>query len=514
MERGSGILLHISSLPGDYGCGSFGAGAKRAIDRMKECGLRYWQVLPFVIPDIANSPYKSVSAFAGNPLFIDLDILFENGLITAAERDGERQSQPYSAEFERINVSRLPLLKVAAERALEKREIAESVAEFTQTHPQIAKFCKYIATKEANGNVIWTEWTTSEYSQKSEREWQWIQYEFARQWAEIKAYAHKNGIKVIGDIPIYVDTDSADVWANREQFLVDENGEPSAVAGCPPDYFSEDGQLWGNPIYDWKKMEADGFKWWEERLRGVFEWFDAVRIDHFRGFSTYWSIPADAASAKEGKWEIGPGKPFADMVNRVATDCGCEVIAEDLGDISADVVELLDYSGLPGMRVIQFGFMGDYESTHQPHTYVKNCVAYSGTHDNNTLLGYLYELEPNAKRIFLDYCGYSGDDLGEGVRAVLRELIGSVADVAIMPIQDLLGYGKDCRMNTPGVSEGMWLFRVTDEQLSAIPADWLRRMNHIYRREQFGAVGEFAEIDEKTAENDTNSAENDKKVSD
>ncbi len=482
MQRGSGMLLHVSSLPGEFGCGTFGKEARETVDLMKECGFKYWQVLPFMIPNIDNSPYKSVSAFAGNPFFIDLEMLAEEGLLTRAELDAERQSQPYAAEYERLKQTRLVTLKRAAERALADKETADEVEKFIKKHPQIDRFCEFIARKEANGDLDWREWTTDDYSKDAERAWRFIQYEFFRQWHALRGYANDAGIKIIGDIPIYVDGDSADVWANRDMFLLDRDGHETRVAGCPPDYFSEDGQLWGNPIYDWKRMERDGFKWWEERLRSVFELFDAVRIDHFRGFASYWSIPADAETAKDGEWVVGPREAFVDMVKRVAEECSGEVIAEDLGENTPDVEELLEYSGFPGMRVMQFGFMDDSESTHQPHTYPRDCVAYTGTHDNNTLLGYLYELEPMPKKLIYEYCGYEGSDLGEGVKAVLRTLLASTADVAMAPVQDLLGYGKDTRMNTPGVASGMWRFRITKEQLAQIPVERLARWNHIYRR--------------------------------
>ena len=300
------------------------------------------------------------------------------------------------------------------------------------------------------------------------------------QWTELKVYANQNGIKIIGDIPIFVAYDSCDVWANKEQFLLDSDYRPSCVAGVPPDYFAKDGQLWGNPLYNWKAMKADGYKWWLARISYMLELFDGIRIDHFRGLESYWSIPRDAETAREGKWEKGPGEEFIDAIKAISD--GKLIIAEDLGIITEDVEKLVEYSGFPGMRVMQFGFPGDGTNPHKPHNYIKNCVAYTGTHDNNTLLGYVWELSESDRRDLLDYCGYTSPNWNNGYDAIIRTLFESSAELVIMPIQDLLGYGSDTRLNIPGKADGNWQFRITKEQLNGIDRAKYRHLNGIYGR--------------------------------
>lgn len=318
MERSSGVLMHISSLFGEYSAGSFGHAAAYFCDFLAECGFSYWQVLPFNVTDECNSPYKSFGAFSGNPYFIDLETLYRKGLVTEEELAASRQNTPYSCEFERLADERMALLRRAASRAdlRERREIAA----FLNAHRGVADFCRFMALKEANGYEVWTDWKEEKCSEQDLFVWQFIQYEFYTQWMAIKAYANAKGIRVIGDIPIYVAHDSSDVWANREVFQLDENGAPTSVAGVPPDYFSADGQLWGNPLYDWKKMKADGYRWWTDRVNYMLELFDGVRIDHFRGLESYWSVPAGETTAKNGKWVKGPGLPFVKHLRQIAGD--------------------------------------------------------------------------------------------------------------------------------------------------------------------------------------------------
>lgn len=478
MARKSGVLMHISSLPGEYSCGSFGKEAKDFIDFLHSCGFKLWQVLPFCLVDECNSPYKSYSAFGGNPYFIDLPTLFEQGLLTKEELDSAKQQTPYSCEFVRLYHTRTALLAKAAERvdAAEKEKIKAFIAE----HKYLAQFCRFMALKKSNNERCWTEWKNENYDENDEFLWQFIQYHFFAQWAQIKAYANEKGIKIIGDIPIYVSFDSCDVWANKELFLLDEDNKPSCVAGVPPDYFAEEGQLWGNPIYDWEKMEKDGFKWWQARLKHNLELFDMVRIDHFRGIESYWSVDGNAKTAKNGKWVKGPAERFVDMAREIAGEDA--VIAEDLGDITKEVTDLVKYSKFPGMRVFQFGFLADNDNLHQPHNYPKNCVAYTGTHDNNTLLGYVWELNDEARKGMLEYCGYTSPDWNNGYDSIIRTVFASHADTVIMPIQDLLGYGSDTRLNIPGKADGNWQYRVTAEQLASIDKNRWARLNYIYRR--------------------------------
>lgn len=478
MERKSGVLMHISSLPGNYSCGSFGAQAKHFIDFLCDCGFSYWQVLPFGLVDECNSPYKSFSAFAGNPYFIDLEILKNDGLLTDGELFSAFQKTPYSCEFDSLSENRVALLSKAAQRA--DNELTDKINTFIETNRHLKDFCVFMALKQANGNAPWTEWATSEYSEKDEFVWRFIQYEFFTQWQTVKEYAAEKNIKIIGDIPIYVSFDSADVYFNKKMFLIDGDDRMTAVAGVPPDYFAVDGQLWGNPLYDWTQMEQDGFSWWKDRISFALNLFDGVRIDHFRAFESFWAVDANAKTARNGKWVKGPQTKLINALKSVAN--GKLIIAEDLGDITKEVVELIEKSGFPGMRVLQFGFLGG-ESPHKPHNYINNCVAYSGTHDNNTLLGYLWEMPEDTKKELMQYCVCDYNRWNEdGCRAVIRTLTASAAGLVIFPIQDLLGYGSDTRLNTPGRAHGNWLYRITRAQLDTIDKTQLKQMNLIYGR--------------------------------
>lgn len=470
--------MHISTLYGDYSCGSFGKEAREFIDFLSDTGFSIWQVLPFGTSDECNSPYKSYSAFGGNPYFADLNTLYEKGYITYDEMQLQKQETPYSCEYKRLFDNRVKLLCAASERVngCEREKIEKFIGE----NKYLADFCKFMALKSANGDKPWQEWDVFETDDKVLFGWKFIQYEFFSQWNEIKKYANEKNISIIGDIPIYVSHDSCDVWSNRDEFLLDEKGYPTSVAGVPPDYFSKDGQLWGNPLYDWDKMKKSGYKWWVDRLSHMLTMFDGIRIDHFRGLESFWSVDAGAKTAAEGKWVKGPGKDFIDAIKKVSD--GKMIIAEDLGEISEDVNSLVEYSSFPGMRVLQFGFLSFDDNSHLPHNYVKNCVAYTGTHDNNTLLGYLWELDADKKKYLLEYCGYESDNWEGGFDSIVRTLYQSSADTVILPIQDLLKYGSDTRLNTPGTSENNWLYRITKEQLLSIDKEKYRRLNKLYKR--------------------------------
>ena len=478
MERKSGVLLHISSLWGEYSCGGFGKAAFEFVDFLADCGFSYWQVLPFGLVDECNSPYKSYSTFAGNPYFIDLEKLCEDGVLTADELNAARQQTPYSCEFDRLRGERVKLLVNAAKRlgADERKQVND----YIEANRYLCDFCDFIALKTANGDKEWTEWSVFEPSADEVFGWRFIQYTFFKQWALVKAYANSKGIGIIGDMPIYVSFDSSDVYADKNQFLIDENNHLTDVAGVPPDYFAADGQLWGNPLYNWDYMENDGFGWWRDRIGFALTLFDGVRIDHFRAFESFWAVDGKAKTAREGKWVKGPGMKLINAIKDVAGDK--LIIAEDLGDITKEVVELVEESGFPGMRVFQFGFLGG-DTPHKPHNYINNCVAYSGTHDNNTLLGYLWETPTEAKRDVMKYCACDFNRWNEdGCRAIIRTIFASNAGLAIFPVQDLLGYGSDARLNTPGVAHGNWSYRITKEQLMSIDRAWLRELNRIYNR--------------------------------
>ena len=488
MSRSSGVLMHVTSLPGSDSIGCFGREARDFIDFLADSGFTWWQVLPFTMADDCNSPYKSYSAFGGNPYLVDLRILADEGYLTPAELASVEQDSPYACEFERLAATRLPILRLAASRASES-DRAE-IAKFAAENPYLEQFCEFMARRAVGGDTPWYEWTSDAMDEAEHFAWQFIQFHFMKQWQAVRAYANAKGIRILGDIPIYVAYDSCDVWANRDQFQLDKDGKPTAVAGCPPDYFAEDGQLWGNPLYAWDKMAADGFSWWSARMNHMLTLFDGVRIDHFRGLEAYWSIPADAKTAKEGHWEPGPREAFVDMLHCVVDACEAKtgtrplIVAEDLGESTPELEKFVKDSGFPGMRVFQFGFDGDPANTHLPHNYIPNTVAYTGTHDNNTLLGYIWEADEETRRRSLDYCGFTAEDWNTpaSYEAVIRTLMRSVADLAILPIQDVLGFGADCRMNTPGEAAGNWSFRVTEEQLATIDRGRFRKMNALYGR--------------------------------
>ncbi len=468
--------MHISSLPGDYGIGSFGKEAKAFAKSLADAGFSYWQVLPFCPTDEFFSPYKTASCFSGNPYFIDLPTLAEQGLLTAEELKAAQAKTPYACEFAHLSKERMPLLYLAASRVKKK----EPILAFLKEQPQIGRACEFMALREQNGNTPWYEWTTTTADPDKVFAHAFIQYTFFTQWGEVKRYANDLGIKIIGDIPIYVSLDSADVWANRALFDLDEDFRPRNVAGVPPDYFSADGQLWGNPLYRWDTMKKDGYAWWRARMNTMLSLFDGVRIDHFRALESYWSVPADAKTAREGKWVKGPGKPFIRALREVAGDK--LIIAEDLGDITPAVNELISHSGFPGMRVLQFAFLGDPHSPHLPHNYSSNCVAYTGTHDNNTLLGYVWEQNDDNRRRLLRYCQYTDKNWDNCYDHLIRTMLASHAPLVIFPVQDLLRHGSDCRMNTPGRATGNWAYRITAEQLRALPTKSLREDNILYSR--------------------------------
>ena len=472
MKRQTGVLLPVFSLPGEFGCGGFGKEAYRWIDALKEGGFSLWQVLPFGVPDEHDSPYMSYSSFGGNPFFIDPGILFEKGLVTREEMESQRVSDPYLCRFEILRKTRFDFLKKAASRFSDRA----AMEAFLSENPDVAGTCRYLSLKEKNGGKAFSEWTEYEPDETDLFARQFIQFEFHRQWEALHAYAKKAGIRVLGDLPFYVAKDSYDLWSDPGAFQLDPKKQPSAVAGVPPDYFSQDGQLWGNPLYDWEKMEKDGFSWWKKRLGYQLKLFDGVRIDHFRAICAYWSIPAGAKSAKEGKWVKGPGEKLTAAFREIAGEKF--ILAEDLGIIDDDTRLLLKKSGFPGMAVYQFGFDGNPLSPHLPQNYERNLAAYSGTHDNNTLLGFLLELDGNTRKTVLESLG----DPSDFVAAVRCSLLQSRADLVIFPVQDLLGFGSDTRVNRPGTAEGNWKYRVTSDQIASLDLKKFYRLNRFYNR--------------------------------
>lgn len=476
MKRSSGVILHVSSLWGDYSEGSFGKAAREWIDFLSDSGFTYWQVLPFCLPDEMDSPYKSFSAFSENPMFIDLPLLAEDGLLTEDELLGARQASPYACEFDRLHRERLPLLA----KAMERFRDWDAIRLFLKQHPHTDKFCSFMALKKANNDLPWQEWSVQEPDEHEYKLWCFTQYQFYIQWKKVREYASEKGVRIIGDIPIYVALDSSDVWSEPYLFQLNDQYMPKAVAGVPPDYFSADGQLWGNPLYDWNQMKADGYSWWKDRMTFMLELFDGVRIDHFRGLESYFSIPAQDTTARNGVWKKGPGYPFIQELKKICKDR--LIIAEDLGDITPAVRSLVNRSGFPGMRVFQFAFLGDCESPHLPHNYIDNCVAYTGTHDNNTLLGYIWEQDSETRKKILSYCGYDSPDWDAGYDSILRTMLQSHAGLVIFPVQDLLLFGSDTRMNKPGIGSGNWSYRIAEYQIKNLDRGKFRSWNRLYGR--------------------------------
>ncbi|MBQ8228158.1 MAG: 4-alpha-glucanotransferase [Clostridia bacterium] len=496
-KRTAGVLMHISSLPGPFGIGGFGESALRFVDFLKQTHFTYWQVLPFHPVDEVNSPYKSESAFAGNYLFIDPVLLQKDGLVSHMDVDACRYNgTPYTADYDFAREKKLQLLKTAYNNIGESEK--KAVADFVKEHFWVEDFALFKAVKEFNGETPWWKWEQSQRDYKSCTEnkekyreqmnfWIFVQYIFFKQWQEIKAYANQNGIKILGDMPVYVSMDSADVWSNVEIFKIDkETFVPDEVAGVPPDYFSEDGQLWGNPLYDWDAMEKDGFSWWVHRLGEELSIYDTVRIDHFRGLASFWAVPFGSKTARNGEWKKGPGMKLFNAINKAYDNPS--IIAEDLGVFGEDVVQLLEDTGFPGIRVIQFAFGGDASNEHLPHNYPKNVIACLGTHDNNTLLGWLYELSEGERKYALDYCSFDGGNWGEGgykapaCRKVIETVWKSCADTAIIAFQDLCGFGNDARMNIPGIAELNWRIRTTQETIDNIDKEYFVKINSLYGR--------------------------------
>lgn len=493
--------MHIASLPGPFGTGVFGEEAVDFAKQLSGQGMKYWQVLPFSYPGMGNSPYQSFSAFAGNRLFIDPRQLLRMGLLTGEEVvNSELPDKKWRIDYDCLKLTNEKFMRTAFYRIDDS--IQTSMAQFTKENSWVDDVALYLTIKD-DDNRAWWEWTDEALKNHDSKALEAIrqkknyefhvfeQYIFMQQWKEIKAKINEAGIKIIGDMPIYVSGDSADVWANRDLFKMAKTKESKSVfekvAGVPPDYFCADGQLWGNPIYDWAKHKSTKFSWWMDRIRANFELFDVLRIDHFRALSSYWEVDSDAKTAKVGEWVKGPGMDFFDEYKKNFKDED-RLIAEDLGEKTPDVDELIKASGLPGMCVMQFGFNPNDNSTNLPHNFCANSVAYTGTHDNNTLLGWLWECSEDQRNDCLRYCGFTGNTWGEGgtrsgsCRAIISTLWESHANTVIIPIQDELGYGRDTRMNTPGTIDGNWMVRFSKEDLNSIDNAWYADLNKLYRR--------------------------------
>lgn len=496
LNRSSGILLPISSLMGPYGIGCLGKDARRMVDFLRDGGFKAWQVLPLTIPDHHGSPYKSVSAFAGNTLLLDPEQLCERRLITEEELAECRGSQPYTVDYAHLRRQRGVLFHKAFLRR--SPEDADAAAGFALRNPWVTDFALYTALRMETGRE-WYDWEPvlrrrepAALDQAVQRlrepydEAIFLQYLFFSQWTQLRSYANARKVEIIGDMPIYVSAESVDVWRDQHLFLLDKDGRPAAVAGVPPDLFSATGQLWGNPLYCWEEMERDGFAWWRARLRHAHTLYDRVRLDHFRGFSAYWSVPSQAPDAREGTWRPGPGTRLFDaLFQEFEPEL---LIAEDLGVREPALEELLLQTGLPGMRLLQFAFLEQDGGIHLPYNHTPNTVAYTGTHDNNTLLGYLRELTAAERDYCLRYCGFTGENWQDGgaenpaIRTILRTLWMSPARLVIVPVQDLLGYGADTRINSPGTADGNWVFRLTEGGFSELRPEVYRQLSALYGR--------------------------------
>ena len=488
--RSAGILMPITALPSPYGIGTLGRCAREFIQFLKRGGQTYWQILPIGPTSYGDSPYQSFSSFAGNPYLIDLDDLCEAGLLEKGDyADLFWGNDPQRIDYALLYQTRFAVLQKAVDRLGRTAELEQ----FCQTESYwLDDYALFMALKDYHGGIAWHRWPQPLQQRQSEAMaharqmlapqihfWKAVQFLFFRQWQRFKAYANDNKIQIIGDLPIYVAGDSADVWANPEQFQLDETLRPIEVSGCPPDGFSADGQLWGNPLFDWDRMKTEGYAWWLRRIRYQLQIFDVLRIDHFRGFDAYYAIPAGDETARNGRWRTGPGIDFFRQVERELGKVN--IIAEDLGFLTPSVYQLLQDTGFPGMKVLEFAFdTRDTGSGYLPHCYTPHCVAYTGTHDNDTIVGWMHTApQPDVQRA-KDYLRLSEQ---EGYHwGMMRSAWASVADLAIMQLQDLNGLGSEARINTPSTVGNNWVWRCKPYNYSDTMADRLHHEMEVYDR--------------------------------
>ena len=539
-ERNAGILMPVSSLPSPYGIGTFGKDAYDFVTFVKECNHKYWQVLPLGPTTYGDSPYQSYSAFAGNPYFVDLDMLIEAGFLLKSEvisrdwgdgivpvnvseddavngrfgtyRDGNIGDERY-VSYEKIYNNRFDILRIAYNRfkaacAESKKTLAKGLPLYKQfdnfvkdNADWLEDYALFMALKSHFNNVSWGEWETdikfrkpeamSRYEEQLSDDigyWKFIQFEFYLQWNALKQYANSNGIEIIGDIPIYMGYDSVDVWANQGEFQLDENLTPIKVAGVPPDAFSDAGQKWGNPLYDYDKMEANGFSWWRKRMAASAKLYDVIRIDHFIGIVKYYTIPADMPDARQGEYRQGPGQKLLDVINESIGDK--KIIAEDLGVEVPEVAKILKENGYPGMKVLEFAFGGDRKNPHLPYNYTQNLVCYGGTHDNETLLGFFEDRGDWELGYAYDYLDTR--DKGRMVDQVFRAAYSSVAVLTVFAVQDILKLGNWARMNLPSSMGNNWKWRMQKGQLGQHELECMRYLASVFPREKQVQVIVFA----------------------
>lgn len=492
MERSSGILLPISALPSPYGIGSMGKAAYDFIDFLAKAEQKWWQILPVGPTSYGDSPYQSFSTFAGNPYFVDLETLCKEDLLKQAEIDAvDWGSDAAKVDYEKIYNGRFGLLEKAKQRGWEKD--AEEIEKFTEENKSwLPDYALYMALKRHFGMKAWTEWededirlrkedALAKYRQELAEDinlFIYIQYLFFRQWNALRAYAKEKGIGIIGDMPIYVAMDSADVWAEPKFFQLDEKNVPYEVSGVPPDAFSADGQLWGNPLYDWDAMKADGYGWWIRRIDGAAKLYDVLRIDHFRGLESYWAVPYGDTNAKNGHWVKGPGMDLVSVLKSWFPNVS--FIAEDLGYLTPEVQQLLKDSEFPGMKVLEFAFDSREPSDYLPHTYASHCVCYVGTHDNETVMAWKDAAAPEDIAMAVKYLGLNEE---EGFHwGILRGGMSSVAELFVAQMQDFLGLGAEARMNTPSTLGGNWQWRLKEGQITEELTAKIAEMTRLYGR--------------------------------
>ena len=494
-SRLSGILVHPTSFPSPYGIGDLGKGAFDFIDFLEASGQRLWQVLPLGPTGFGDSPYQGPSAFAGQPLIISPDKLMEKGLLSREDLENIPNWDPRRIDYGPAIEYKNSLLRKAfgTFRHTPDKTMLEDYEHFcAQEKDWLEDYCLFMAVKDAHEGRCWLDWeeeirlpspaVKKEWQEKLAEEinfYRFVQFIFRMQWDEVREYAHEKNIEIIGDIPIFVSLDSCDVWANKKYFQLDTKGYPTHVAGVPPDYFSETGQLWGNPLYDWKEQKKSGYRWWVDRVRQQLKLVDHLRIDHFRGFEAYWAVPAKEETAVNGKWVKGPCDDlFLTLQKELGKDLS--IFAEDLGVITPEVEQLRDRFGFPGMKVLQFGFGDMEDKKYIPHFYdTVNCLCYTGTHDNDTTMGW-YAQQPEEVKDRVRR--YGNTDGGYVSRDFIRFCLGSIAKYAIFPIQDLMLLGSEARMNTPGVPAANWTFRYTAEMLSDECLTWLKMTSALFAR--------------------------------
>lgn len=489
--RSSGILLHPTCLPGNFGIGSIGKEAFAFVDFLEKAGQKLWQILPLGPTGFGNSPYQCFSSAAGNPLLISPEKLMENGLLNEDDLKFPESKVLKSdcVNYEKAKEYKFTLMQKAFKNF--KKNNQKDFEKFCRENINwLNDFALYFSLKEEFSLKPWNRWPRAvrmkeediieQYRKKlAEKIYyhKFVQFTFFSQWNELKNYANKKGIKIIGDIPLYVAYDSVDAWTHPESFLFNKNSMPVKVAGVPPDYFSKTGQLWGNPIYNWQHHEQSGFSWWIKRIKANLKLFDVVRIDHFRGLAAHWSVPYGHKTAVKGEWVAAPGIKLFEMLKKELGDI--PVIAEDLGVITPDVEELRDRFELPGMKILQFAFDSKEKNNYLPHTYNRNCVVYTGTHDNNTSVGWYENASIADRKLVKEYCGC----IDEGIaKSLIRLAWSSVADIAIAPLQDVLGLGEEARMNQPGTQSGNWLWKFKKRDLTDKHAEWLLKLTKTYYR--------------------------------